>query len=393
MDKPYYPHKPISSIDTLAKTLGIHPKLLIDLSEKVENSYTEFVIAGKNEKLRTVYDPKFELKKLQKRINSRILEHVQYPSYLQGGIKDEQNKRDYIKNAGIHTESKTLISLDIKKYFDNIRPPFIYDVFKYFFRFPDQVCEILTRIVTLGNKLPQGACTSTYLANLLFFNSEYLIVSKLRGSNIKYSRLLDDVTMSSPDKLSNEDITEIIKNIAGMFKKYDLRLNNSKTKVEHKKHTADQSHFQVTGIWIGNNQPKLRKKERREIRHNVYICEKEYLKSPYTEEYHKFWNNCSGLVAKMSRLDHAQHKPLRLRLKKVFPLYDEHTTAKITHDVKKTLRASQRVQNKIGFLKRIGKLYYQLGILGRTDKALAHSLREQLKIKYSHLPTYKEIWK
>lgn len=392
MDKPYYPHKPISSIDTLAKALGIRPSLMLDISNKTSDSYTEFEIKLKNKKPRTVYEPKHELKRLQKRVNSRIFEAVEYPAYLQGGIRDENNKRDYVRNAEIHKNAQTIVSIDIKKYFDNIRPKYVNDIFKYFFKFPDDVSDLLSKIVTLGNKVPQGACTSTYVANLIFFNTEYKIVSDLRGKGISYSRLLDDVTISSESRLTNEQVTEIIKSIAAMFRKYGLKINNDKTKKEYKKHSSNPNHFKVTGIWVGNKQPRLRKVDRRQIRHQVYICEQEYKKSAFVDTYHKLWNNTSGLVAKLDRLNHKQARNLRSRLNKILPLYDEHASRNLVAQVRKTFNASKKKHNKVGLVKKIGKLNHQLGILGRTDKQLAKSLRQKLNSKYSYLPTYKEIW-
>jgi len=317
---------------------------------------------------------------------------VKYPAYLQGGIRDEKNRRDYVRNAEIHKNAKIIVSVDIKKYFDNIRPNYVNDIFKYFFKFPDEVSEVLTRIVTLGNKVPQGACTSTYIANLLFFNTEYRIVSSLRGQGIAYSRLLDDIAVSYPEELSNDDVTKHIKTLAGMFSKYGLKINNKKTKVETKKHSADPEYFKVTGLWVGNNQPGLRKVDRRQIRHQVYICEQEYIKSPFAESYHDLWNKTSGLVAKLGRLKHKQAKKLRQRLGEILPMYDEVAAKKITHQVKKICNSSKKTHNKIGLLKRTGMLEHKLGILGRTDKVLAKSLRKQLSRKQSGLPTYKEIW-
>lgn len=85
-DKPYYPHAPIASLDSLAKTLGVAPKLLTDLSRDAHESYTHFRIYPKG-KLRDVYEPKYELKRLQKRINSRIFEKVQFPPYLRVALE------------------------------------------------------------------------------------------------------------------------------------------------------------------------------------------------------------------------------------------------------------------------------------------------------------------
>lgn len=227
MNKPYYPHNAIASIGALALTLGIHPKLLCSIADKAESSYSSYDLANKN---RTVFEPKYELKKIQKRINSRIFEKVEYPWYLQGGIKSEV-KRDYVENAKIHAHAETLISLDIKKFYTNIKEDKIFSIFKYFFRFPDDVSSILTKLTTYKGRVPQGGCTSSYLANLVFFNSEYRLVSSFRGQKVKYSRLLDDVTLSSEKNLNSTKCTDLIKCVVGMFTRYELKLNTKKQRL------------------------------------------------------------------------------------------------------------------------------------------------------------------
>ncbi|WP_232906068.1 hypothetical protein [Pseudomonas syringae] len=148
-DKPYYPHASIGSVAMLAKTLGVHPKLLNDLAGRATDSYTHFVIRTKGDKERNVYEPKYELKKLQKRINSRLFEKVHYPFYLQGGVRDEDHPRDYIENSRIHAGSKSLISLDIRNFYDNIPYESVVSIFKYFFNFTDEVSELMYKICKL----------------------------------------------------------------------------------------------------------------------------------------------------------------------------------------------------------------------------------------------------
>ncbi|MGZ8172820.1 MULTISPECIES: reverse transcriptase family protein [Methylobacter] len=203
--KPYYPHNPIASIEALAITLGIHPKLLQDLAIKVDDSYTSFLAPPKNNKQRLVHEPKHELKKLQKRINSRIFEKVEYPDYLQGGIKDETNPRDYVVNATRHAHANQIICIDVKKFYPSIKSQYAAKIFQYFLKFPPDVSEILTKLVTYRGKVPQGGCTSSYIANLIFYDTEYLLVSELRKHDIQYSRLLDDITLSSQKNLALPD--------------------------------------------------------------------------------------------------------------------------------------------------------------------------------------------
>lgn len=246
-DKPYYPHNPIGSVDSLAKTLGCAPKILRDLTRDTSNSYTCFSISTKKGKEREVYEPKYELKKLQKKINSRIFEKVIYPTYLQGGIKDKASPRDYIQNSKIHAGSKFLISVDLSDFYHSIQADSVTSIFKNFFQFPDDVSEILKSAVTLNDKVPQGACTSSYIANLVFFNSEYSLVSKLRSRGFNYSRLLDDITISSEKIIEHKKVTEIINSVVSLATKHSLNLNSKKTKVER----ADDlnADYAVTGVW------------------------------------------------------------------------------------------------------------------------------------------------
>lgn len=387
--KPYYPHKPISSIDVLARTLGVHPKLLVSIADRANESYTSFEIVSSNGKIRVVSEPKFELKKLQKRINHRIFECVNYPSYLQGGIKDDESPRDYVKNATCHIKCNHLISLDVKNFYPNIRYDSVFPIFKYFFKFPDDVSELLSKLVTLHGRVPQGACTSSYIANLIFFNSEYHLVSSFHSRGIRYSRLLDDINLSSFEEINEKNTEYCIKEVAAMLRKHNLKFNNKKKRIDKK--GANKSEFKVTGLWVEHGTPKLRKSERRFIRQLVYICEKEYKKNPYSQEYHELWHRTSGKVAKLTRLKHAQSKSLRFRMRLILPLFDLDAQRKLTEEANKLLNWVHKT-NKIGHVHRVNKCLNDLGILSRTNRSLARSLKSKLKEAYSNKPTIYEFW-
>ncbi|HYE36065.1 reverse transcriptase family protein [Methylocaldum sp.] len=388
MDKPQYFHLPIGSVQVLARTLGTHPDLLCDIARKVDQSYTSFDIPKKNGSFRTVVEPKHELKKLQKRINTRILEHVQYPLYLQGGIKDKNNPRDYIKNASIHGKPEIVITLDIKNFYTNIQREKVLKIFKLFFNFEPDVANLLTDLTTFNGRVPQGGCCSSYLANLVFFNSEYKLVQSLRRHGWRYSRLLDDITISSLTHV--EDIESPIKDIAALCTKYGLKINNKKTKISYRKHGI--SDLCVTGVWIGHNQPRIQKEERRYIRLLTHICEQKYKEDPYSDDYHKLWNMVSGKVAKLARHNHANAQDYRGRLQDVFPLCDEHNKNSIIREVKTICGKPSQSHYRIGFIKKLNKAYYSLGILSRTDKKLSKSLRKEISEKHPQVPSIKKYW-
>jgi hypothetical protein len=392
--KPYYHHNPIASIEALATTLGIHPKLLQDLANKVDNSYTDFISQSKNrngeKKDRNVCEPKHELKKLQKRINSRIFEKVEYPDYLQGGIKDAASPRDYVVNATRHAHANQIICIDVKQFYPSIKSKYVANVFQYFFNFSPDVSKILTKLVTYHGRVPQGGCVSSYVANLIFHDTEYLLVSELRKHDIQYSRLLDDITLSSQKNFTKEQETLFIKKIAAMFKKYDLKINRKKTRIEHR--ANPETSFEVTGLWIGHKKPKARKEERRFIRQLVFMCEREYKIDHYSNKYHLRWNEASGKVAKLQRLEHLQAKKLRERLGLLLPLYDENMQRQITQETKKLIDLPVPQNQRVGNIKRVNILINKLGILARNNKSLAKSLRLQINKVYADRPTTKEIW-
>lgn len=393
MDKPLYPCKPIGSVEVLANTLGVHPLKLKSIAEKIENSYTSYdlkphPITGK---IRTVFDPKHELKKIQKRINSRIFTSVKFPQYIQGGIKaTKDSKRDYIENATIHGRSQTLINLDVKNFYPNIKADAVKNIFKYFFRFSDDVVDILTKLTTYRGSLPQGGCTSSYLANLVFFNDEYRLVSSLRGKNIRYTRLLDDVTISCQKSLDNVTSEKIIKQVAAMLRKHGLSLKSAKTKVSDRKELHKE--FEVTGLCVRASSPKVRKQDRRYVRQLVFNCEQLAAQTRTSEEYHRLWNKTSGLVAKLVRLQHSEGKDYRKRLTQILPIYDQYQENKISKRYYAALKVPREQHVQWGVIRKYNKLIYHLGILARTNKKRAQQFRKKLATHYSSVPVIQDYW-
>ena len=383
----------IGSIEVLAKTLGLHPRYMMGVIDKVDDSYTLFTLPShpKTKKIRTVCEAKFTLKRIQKRINSRIFSNIKFPSYLQGGLKATENQnRDYIENAKIHAGAVTLINLDVRNFYPNIKTKAVKNVFKYFFKFEDKVVDALVKLTTYRGSIPQGAATSSYIANLVFFNTEYQLVSKLRGQGINYTRLLDDITISSRSELSNEKSSEIITLVSGMMKKHDLKLHNKKTNVcDRRQANAD---FQVTGLWVKHGIPKVRKKERRYVRQLVYNCEQEAKVSKTCERYHTLWNRTSGHVNTLFRLNHSQSKDYRLRLKCILPEYDDAKVSLTCEIVKSLLKVPKQEHQKLNFMNRFNLVMYQLGIVARTHKSVASSHKKQLRAHCKNVTTKAEFW-
>ena len=114
--RPNYPYDPFSSLLTLARLLREDPSVLLSIAQAPRGYYRCIPIKRKG-KVRETWDALAPLKSIQARIQCLILRKVTYPSYLQGGIRDTEQARDFVTNASLHCAQKILISEDIENFF------------------------------------------------------------------------------------------------------------------------------------------------------------------------------------------------------------------------------------------------------------------------------------
>lgn len=87
-----------------------------------------------------------------------------------------------------------------------------------------ELATALANLCTVNNQLPQGAPTSPYIANIIFYNIDKRIFSYCQKNNLRYTRYADDITISGSNKVSFSK--EIIREIVNQ---YNFRINESKT--------------------------------------------------------------------------------------------------------------------------------------------------------------------
>lgn len=376
--KPSYRAKPIGSLKTLAKVLGVGYSDLMSIAGSVSGRYTSFLIAKRDGTFRDVVSPNFDLKVIQKRINRQIFELVEFPEYLFGGLQG----RNYVDNAALHSHAEVVIALDVENFYGGISSVVVERVFKDFFRFPTDVAEVLTKLTTLGGKVPQGACTSSYLANLVFYQLEPRLVESLTERGLKYSRLLDDISISSRKRLSEKNVEGLIQQVAAMLKNFGLRIKNKKTKVMSS--TNPENLMEITGLWLNRGVPRVKRAERLEIRSEARRCITFAGTSRTSRDYHKEFNRTSGRVAKLMHLKHDDAKRIRNALRVALPFYGSRDIYLTKVLVDKILDAPSSRRSEFSYLMRYNKLMYRLNILARSDKPLADTFRSILS---SRAPT------
>jgi len=57
------------------------------------------------------------LRDIQENIKNAIFYNVEFPFYLQGGIKDVRNPRDYVRNASLHAGNRVVVKEILQIFF------------------------------------------------------------------------------------------------------------------------------------------------------------------------------------------------------------------------------------------------------------------------------------
>jgi len=262
---PYYPCQPIYSVSALAVALGIPEQLLLRVSAAANNSYRLAKEEKKNDgSVRQTYDAHPPLKSVQTRIKERILCRVRFPQYLNGSLKGRSTR----KNAQPHVGAKIVISEDIANFFPTISPTLVKGMWRGLFGFSDEVANVLTILTTKDDGVPQGAVTSSYLANLVFWAFEPALYRKFLLRGYLYTRYVDDITVSSARRLNKEEKSEIISGINGMLRACGVR-------PKRKKHDISTAKKRITTTkLVHNTRVSLTKEVRRDVRTAVHLLEK-----------------------------------------------------------------------------------------------------------------------
>lgn len=315
MNHPYFKGKPISSITALARTLRLNERYLLWVAQHADRLYRPLPPKIKPDGTkRQTYDPAKPLKNVQRRINRYIFSRVSFPLYLQGGIRDKSCPRDCKANATIHSGAHIVINEDISGFFPSIKEQQVGNMWQHLFCFPPELSRFLIRLTTYEEHLPQGAPTSCYIANLIFWEHEPDVVQRLAKRHFAYSRYIDDVTISSRKHQCNASKTYSIQNIIGMCINHGYRINRRKHRIE----TAGNS-MQVNNL-IVNNRVSVPKAEQARIRAAVQECEKSSAQRRATQEYQKLYKRTVGRVIRLRQYHYHKGDKLFLRLGDCQPL-------------------------------------------------------------------------
>jgi RNA-directed DNA polymerase len=200
-------------------------------------------------KHREIDATKRRLRYLQLQINERILAKIPLSDAAHGGIKG----RDCVTNAKRHLGKKYHWQTDLRDFYPSVT---LEMVEKYFIRqgFSRVVSGIIAELVTYKNRLPQGAPTSTTIANLVFLSDCGEKIEQICAANgVTFGTLIDDVTLSA-----QRDVQAVIGPVAAIMNAGGYKLHRGKTK----KITGA---IDMPGVRVRNNHLSILPKHQRSI--------------------------------------------------------------------------------------------------------------------------------
>lgn len=261
-----------------------------------EHGYNVFMKAeeicpftGKKRKEREVQEPKEQLKKLQRKIQT-LISRVAPPSYSHGGLAG----RSYRSNAKAHSTGSRAATFDIKSFFPSTTASRVFAFFK------DQLCcepdlaKLLTNLCCYKGILPTGAPTSPILslyANKGLFDELAAVAEKYE---LQFTAYIDDVTFSG--NTIPRGIAAIVKAAVG---RNGHRVASQKSKIFGKNQAKH-----ITGVVIHDGVVKVPFSRFRKAR----AIERAIAAADSTEKRLDLTNKLVGLVGEAAFLD-ARFKP------------------------------------------------------------------------------------
>jgi hypothetical protein len=303
---PHYPCSPIHGLASLSKALGVRELRLQRVASQASKLYRLAAEETKKDGTkRQTFDAFPLLKAIQIRIMERILVRVEYPTYLNGGLRGRSTR----KNAAQHVGSKIAFGEDIASFFPSIGSALIKTMWGGLFGFSADVAELLTLLTTKDGGVPEGAVTSSYLANLVFWAHEPNMVRRFVQNGQVYTRFVDDMTVSSKRRLSKDEQTEIISALYGMLLKHGVKPKRSKHEV------SVAGRRMMSTKLMHNKRVALAPDRRQNIRAAVFKLEGRVAFGDHDAALLHEINSVAGKVGQLNGLHVAEGKKLKARLK------------------------------------------------------------------------------
>jgi retron-type reverse transcriptase len=311
----------------LAKVLNVSVSQLRWLAFHAETAtvthYVRFTVPKKGGGLRELSAPHRHLAAAQQWLLTNILEKIPAHDAAHGFVPG----RGTMSNAVPHVGRATVVNLDLKDFFPSITFPRVKGIFQDLGFSPavatllGLLCTDCPRrkveyngktyfVATAARGLPQGACTSPALSNLLARRLDARLAGLAKKLGFAYTRYADDLTFSG-DGAAAAKTAYLLARVRHIVAGENLVVNEKKTRVQRpgKRQT-------VTGVVV-NQKPNVPRRMRKRLRAILHHAQREGLAAQNREHRANFKYWLGGMVAYVQMVNPDKGARLREAFKAV----------------------------------------------------------------------------
>ncbi len=222
--------------------------------------------------------------------------------------------------------------------------------------------------------LIQGALTSSYIASAVLFDVEPAIVQRLKSKGLSYTRLVDDIAISSRNP--EYDFSFSLELVRQMLYGKNLPLNETKTNIIR----SSTTDILIHGLRISFKEPRLPSDEVSRIRASVKNLESLAKIADYrvSRDYRRSFNRCLGRVNKLKRLGHKQYISLQTRVLNILPLPSKMDITRLDSFIHKLEGWYANHKEEYWYRRLYHQAHYDLNILNRTFEHSSRRFRSRL---------------
>ena len=199
----------------------------------IENRISSQMVGKNPRKKRLVHIPDKILRTYHSFLNLFIFNHLPVDTSAVYSYRKGINVISAVRN---HANSRHFYQTDISDFFNSITADIVTNCVRGGFEHipVTDVEAYLTRIislVTIDGKLPLGFSTSPTISNAVLLPLDNKLSAYCISKNLIYTRYSDDITISTREKSSLDELDDIIGNILSADWLLNFKINKNKTKI------------------------------------------------------------------------------------------------------------------------------------------------------------------
>lgn len=196
----------------LAARLGVPLSQIEHVADSAPAFCEELILVdpAKPGKQREVLNIRGDLRKIQWLLYGRVLlPKLNHAEFSHGGIAGRNIKT----NLKPHQNSRFVFKTDISNFYPSIHYKRVYRLFTEHFVCSPDVARLCTKLCTYKHHLALGLITSPILADQILENTDRRIGGACKNAGLRYSRYVDDITISGPYSLENTGFVRLVQSI------------------------------------------------------------------------------------------------------------------------------------------------------------------------------------